>query len=49
VTQIARKTGSHLGGTLYAEALSEPSGPAPTYVRLFRHNIEIVRQGMLQN
>jgi zinc/manganese transport system substrate-binding protein len=37
--QIARETGAKIGGTLYSDALSEPSGPAPTYVDLIRHNV----------
>jgi zinc/manganese transport system substrate-binding protein len=37
--QIARETGAKLGGTLYSDALSEPSGPAGTYLDMFRHNI----------
>jgi len=49
VKQIARETGAKLGGTLYPEALSEPGGPAPTYVQMFRHNIETIRVGMQQN
>ena len=37
--QIARETGAKIGGTLYSDALSEPDGPAPTYLDMFRHNI----------
>jgi zinc/manganese transport system substrate-binding protein len=37
--QIARETGAKLGGTLYSDALSEASGPAATYLDMFRHNI----------
>jgi zinc/manganese transport system substrate-binding protein len=38
--QIAKETGAKIGGTLYSDALSEPDGPAPTYLDMFRHNIE---------
>ena len=38
--QIARETGAKIGGTLYTDALSAPDGPAPTYLDMFRHNIE---------
>jgi zinc/manganese transport system substrate-binding protein len=48
VEQIAAATGAHLGGTLYAESLSPPAGPAPTYVKMIRYNIEILVSGMLQ-
>jgi zinc/manganese transport system substrate-binding protein len=38
VQQIARETGAHVGGTLYSDALSQPQGPAPTYLKLIEHN-----------
>jgi zinc/manganese transport system substrate-binding protein len=38
--QIARETGTKIGGTLYSDALSPPDGPASTYLDMFRHNIE---------
>jgi zinc/manganese transport system substrate-binding protein len=37
--QIARETGAAIGGTLYSDALSEPGGPAGTYIEMMRHNI----------
>jgi zinc/manganese transport system substrate-binding protein len=37
--QIARETGAKVGGTLYSDALSDPAGPAPTYIDMMRHNI----------
>lgn len=44
VTQIAREAGLSLGGVLYSDALSPAEGPAPTYLRLMRHNVsEFVR------
>ena len=36
--QIANETGAILGGTLYPGALSEPNGPAPTYLKMLHHN-----------
>ena len=38
VEQIAREAGLPLGGTLYSDALSEPDGPAASYVEMMRHN-----------
>jgi zinc/manganese transport system substrate-binding protein len=35
---LARETGATLGGTVYADALSPPGGPAPTYLDMLRHN-----------
>ena len=40
--QIARETGAEIGGALYSDALSEPGGPAPTYLDMFRHNIAAI-------
>jgi zinc/manganese transport system substrate-binding protein len=36
--QIARETGAAIGGKLYSDALSEPNGPAGTYIDMMRHN-----------
>lgn len=38
IEQIARETDAHVGGTLYSDALSNASGPAPTYLEMFRNN-----------
>src|ERR1043166_730532 len=38
IEQIARETGAAIGGKLYSDALSEPSGPAATYLDMMRHN-----------
>lgn len=38
--RIAAETDARLGGTLYADALSGPDGPAPTYLALMRHNAD---------
>jgi zinc/manganese transport system substrate-binding protein len=40
VEQIAHATGVEPGGILYVEALSEPDGPAPTYLKMFRYNVD---------
>jgi zinc/manganese transport system substrate-binding protein len=44
--QIARETGAKIGGALYSDALSEPDGPAPTYLDMFRHNVEAITQAL---
>jgi zinc/manganese transport system substrate-binding protein len=38
IEQIARETGAAIGGKLYSDALSGPSGPAATYIDMMRHN-----------
>lgn len=40
VEQIATATGAQPGGTLYVESLSEADGPAPTYAKMFRYNVD---------
>jgi len=40
--QISRETGAKIGGELYTDALSDAGGPAPTYLQMFRHNVEML-------
>ena len=47
VEQIGRETGAVVGGTLYADALSPPGGPADTYLGMFEHNVPLLRDAML--
>lgn len=42
IEQIASETGLKIGGTLYSDALSDPDGPAGTYIGLMRHNIQTI-------
>lgn len=44
--RIAAATGVKPGGTLCPEALSTADGPAPTYARMFRYNIQTLLNGM---
>ncbi|MEO6014454.1 MAG: metal ABC transporter substrate-binding protein [Devosia sp.] len=46
IEQIARETGATVGGELYADALSEPDGPAATYLDLFKHNADLLIPAM---
>jgi ABC-type Zn uptake system ZnuABC Zn-binding protein ZnuA len=38
--QLAREAGAVIGGTLYSDSLSDPQGPAATYLDMFRHNVD---------
>ena len=38
VEQLAREAGAVIGGRLYSDSLSGPTGPVPTYLDMFRHN-----------
>ena len=44
--RIADETGARIGGTLYPGALSEPDGPAPTYLDMMRHNATTLAQAL---
>jgi zinc/manganese transport system substrate-binding protein len=46
IQQIARESGTRIGGTLYSDALSKPDGPAPTYIRMMRHNIRAISEAL---
>ncbi len=37
--QIARESGAKAGGRVFSDALSEPGGPATTYLDMMRHNV----------
>ncbi len=44
--QIANETGATIGGTLYPSALSDPDGPAATYLDMMRHNTMTLAQAL---
>ena len=44
--QISSDTGATIGGMLYSDALSGPDGPAPTYIDMFKHNIETLTSAL---
>lgn len=44
--QIAAETGAKIGGTLYSDALSDQTGPAPTYVQMMRHNVKQLTEAL---
>jgi zinc/manganese transport system substrate-binding protein len=46
IEQIKADTGAVIGGTLYADALSKPDGPAATYIDMMRHNLSLIIQSM---
>ena len=47
VEQLARETGAVIGGRLYSDSLSGPTGPAPTYLDMFRHNAGEIARAVL--
>lgn len=47
--EIARDIGVTLGPPLYSDALSDASGPAPTYEAMMRYDVVTLVAGMLNN
>ena len=46
LTRLAEEAGVRVRGRLFADALSLPDGPAPTYEAMFRHNIGLLVPAM---
>lgn len=44
--RLAEEAGVRVTGRLYADALSPPDGPAPTYEAMFRHNVGLLAPAM---
>jgi len=49
VKQVAKATGAEPGGELYVEALSKSNGPAPTYEKMFRYNVDQLAAAMAKS
>lgn len=47
IERLARETGASIGGTLYADALSAPEGPASTYEAMMWHNTEALTRAVM--
>ena len=47
--QLAKEGGAKLGDNLYADTLSERTGPASTYLDMFRHNFPLLIKAMVEN
>jgi zinc/manganese transport system substrate-binding protein len=45
--QIAEESGATIGGKLYSDALSEPNGPAGTYIELMRNNVRELEKALI--
>ena len=47
--RIASETGATIAGTLYGDSLSPAPGAADTYLQMLRHDVLILKAGMLSN
>jgi zinc/manganese transport system substrate-binding protein len=45
--QIAEESGATIGGKLYSDALSEPNGPAGTYIELMCNNVRELEKALI--
>jgi zinc/manganese transport system substrate-binding protein len=46
---IASETGVAISGTIYSDALSPAGGEADSYIEMLRHNVAVLKAGMLSN
>ncbi|MEV8254307.1 metal ABC transporter substrate-binding protein [Rhodoglobus sp. NPDC076762] len=44
--QVVEASDAAFGGTLYVDSLSEADGPVPTYLKLLRHDADIIIAGL---
>ncbi|MCJ9712364.1 zinc ABC transporter substrate-binding protein, partial [Bordetella hinzii] len=44
--QVARESGTRLGGTLYSDALAKPGQPGATYVGMFEWNVQQLAEAL---
>ncbi|UIY30232.1 zinc ABC transporter substrate-binding protein [Neorhizobium galegae] len=49
VKQIAKATAAQPGGELYVGSLSDAKGPAPTYEKMFRYNVDQIAAAMAKS
>ncbi len=47
--RVAAETGAVIGGTLYGDSLSPAPGEADSYLKMLRHDVSILKAGMLGN
>ncbi len=47
IETLASEVGAKVGGTLYADSLSPPDGPADTYLKMFDNNLPQLKAAML--
>ena len=49
IERIAAETGAMIAGTLYGDSLSPAPGEADSYIAMLRHDITVLKAGMLAN
>ena len=46
--RIRQESGARVGGTLYSDALSATTGPAPTYLKMMRYNASTIAKALAE-
>lgn len=46
IKQLTEETNTQIGGTLYADSLSGPAGPCPTYMSMMQHNTKSIQKAL---
>ena len=46
--EVAAAAGARFGGSFYVDSLSEADGPAASLLELQRHNVDLIRTGLLE-
>jgi len=47
--EVARATGARFGGSFYVDSLSDANGPAASLIDLQRHNVRLLRKGLVRS
>ena len=42
----ANETGANFGGNLFVDSLSDDNGPASSYVKMLKHNLDLIKKGL---
>jgi ABC-type Zn uptake system ZnuABC Zn-binding protein ZnuA len=46
VERVAAETGVKIGAELYSHSISEPGGPAPTYIEMMKYNVSAIVEAL---
>ena len=43
---VVNETGANFGGNLFVDSLSDDSGPASSYIKMLKHNLNLIKKGL---
>ena len=43
---VVNETGANFGGNLFVDSLSDESGPASSYIKMLKHNLNLIKKGL---